>query len=83
MRACMQPRSLYTSSPTADRAASQGIGGQQGLLFLAACLAAVAVATLGVGRETTQQQSLSQATIPGPPLLPGSANLRCDMAHRP
>ena len=48
----VQPRSLYTSSPTADRAARQGLGGQQGLLVLVACLAAVAFATLGVGRDT-------------------------------
>lgn len=50
----MQPRTLYTSSPTSDQAAKQGLGGQQGLLLLVACIAAVAVATLGVGRESNQ-----------------------------
>jgi hypothetical protein len=55
--ALVQPRTLYTQSPTADRAARQGLGGQQGLLVLAACLAAVAVALLGVGRDAPQTLS--------------------------
>lgn len=44
----VEPRQLYTSSPTSSRAASQGLGGLQGLLLLAAVCGVVAVATLGV-----------------------------------
>jgi hypothetical protein len=49
----VQPRKLYTSSPTADSAARQGLGGQQGLIVVAVCLAAVAAATF-LGRDGPQ-----------------------------
>ncbi|KAL4436740.1 hypothetical protein ABPG75_003879 [Micractinium tetrahymenae] len=49
----IMPKQLYTSSPTADRAARQGIGGTQGLILLAVVIGAVAVATLGVAGTTS------------------------------
>lgn len=42
----IEPRQLYTSSPTADRAARQGLGGTQGLAVLAGALGIVALVTL-------------------------------------
>ena len=42
----IEPRQLYTSSPTADRAARQGLGGSQGLAVLAGALGIVALVTL-------------------------------------
>lgn len=48
----IMPKQLYTSSPTADRAARQGIGGTQGLIVLAVLIGAVGVATLGVAGNT-------------------------------
>ena len=59
-----QPRQLYTSSPTSDQAARQGIGGQLGVLILVGCIAAVGAASL-FGREGPQTlaQVLSQLAI--------------------
>jgi hypothetical protein len=44
----VEPRQLYTSSPRADRAARQGLGGFQGLLVLGGVCGVIAVATLGL-----------------------------------
>ncbi|EIE24979.1 hypothetical protein COCSUDRAFT_52726 [Coccomyxa subellipsoidea C-169] len=49
----VEPRSLYTSSPTADRAARQGLGGQQGLIVVAVCIAVIAAVTF-LGKEGPQ-----------------------------
>ncbi|KAK9909251.1 hypothetical protein WJX75_009506 [Coccomyxa subellipsoidea] len=46
----VEPRSLYTSSPTSERAARQGLGGQQGLIVVAMCIAVVAAVTF-LGKE--------------------------------
>lgn len=56
-----QPRSLYTSSPTSDKAARQGLGGQQGLIVIAVCIAVVAAVTF-LGKEGPQ--TLSQVCDP-------------------
>ncbi|KAL4423261.1 hypothetical protein ABPG77_004530 [Micractinium sp. CCAP 211/92] len=60
----IMPKQLYTSSPTADRAARQGIGGTQGLILLAVLMGAVGVATLGVAGTTgdTLQSVAGQST---------------------
>ncbi|PSC70283.1 Kinesin-related 11 [Micractinium conductrix] len=53
----VMPKQLYTSSPTSDRAARQGLGGTQGLLLLAGVIGVVGLATLGVasnGGDTLQ-----------------------------
>lgn len=45
----VEPKTLYTSSPRADAAAREGLGGSQGLAIAGAVLALVALATLAVG----------------------------------
>ncbi|KAI7837822.1 hypothetical protein COHA_008310 [Chlorella ohadii] len=47
----VEPKQLYTSSPTSDRAARQGLGGVQGLAVLAAAGAIVAAVTLGIAKN--------------------------------
>ncbi|EFN55751.1 expressed protein [Chlorella variabilis] len=62
----VEPRQLYTSSPTSSRAASQGLGGLQGLLLLAAVCGVVAVATLGVAsnpEDTLQEVAASGGAL--------------------
>ncbi|BDA41224.1 hypothetical protein COCOBI_02-0040 [Coccomyxa sp. Obi] len=55
----VEPRTLYTSSPTSDKAARQGLGGQQGLIVIAVCIAVVAAVTF-LGKEGPQ--TLSQVS---------------------
>jgi hypothetical protein len=55
----VEPKTLYTSSPTADRAASSGLGALILPIGLGA-LAILALATLGVAK-TDPAASLSQA----------------------
>ena len=62
----LQPRQLYTSSPTSDLAAKQGLGGQLGLLILVGCIAAVGAASL-FSREAGPQ---TLAEVGHVPLLP-------------
>jgi len=50
----LQPRQLYTSSPTSDLAARQGLGGQLGLLIVVGIIAAVGAASL-FGRDAGPQ----------------------------
>ncbi|CAK0783607.1 hypothetical protein CVIRNUC_006806 [Coccomyxa viridis] len=71
----VEPRQLYTSSPTSDQAARQGIGGQLGVLILVGCIAAVGAASLfsrdgpqtlsqvAAGAESRQSLSLLAASI--------------------
>ena len=57
----VEPKTLYTSSPTSDRAARQGLGGAQGLAVLAAALGLVAVITLGVASRQDPLQAAGAA----------------------
>ena len=45
----VEPRTLYTSSPRADREARKGLGGAQGLGIAVGLIGVVAAATIGVG----------------------------------
>jgi hypothetical protein len=45
----VEPRTLYTSSPRADKEARKGLGGAQGLGLILGIAGVVAVATVGVG----------------------------------
>jgi hypothetical protein len=61
----VEPKQLYTSSPTSDRAARQGLGGIQGLAVLAAAGAIVAAVTLGIAKnpaDTLQGLAASSST---------------------
>ena len=66
----LQPRQLYTSSPTSDLAAKQGLGGQLGLLILVGCIAAVGAASL-FSREAGPQTLAEVRRIPPEQNLPG------------
>ncbi|CAL5220067.1 g2018 [Coccomyxa viridis] len=57
----VEPRQLYTSSPTSDSAARQGLGGQLGLLILVGCIAAVGAASL-FSREAGPQ-TLAEVSV--------------------
>lgn len=59
----VEPRTIYTSSPTSERAASTGLGGAQGLLVVAVLIGFVAISTLGVA-NSPQSQSLSNLGQP-------------------
>ena len=65
----VEPRQLYTSSPTSDRAARQGLGGIQGLGVLAAALGVVALATLALANNSGE--SSLQAMAAGGEALDG------------
>ncbi len=59
----MFDQQLYSSSPRADRAASQGLGGAQGLAVASGCIAIVLAVTLFLGKsggpETVAQVAAS------------------------
>lgn len=44
----VEPKTLYTSSPRSDKAASQGLGGSKGLVLILAMAAFVALSTIGL-----------------------------------
>ena len=47
----VEPKTLYTSSPRADREARKGLGGAQGLGVVLGVAVAVAVATIGTKND--------------------------------
>lgn len=55
----VEPKTLYTNSPTAEREAKQGLGGSQGLAVVGVILAVVALVTVGVSKENAS--TLTQA----------------------
>jgi len=71
----VEPKTLYTSSPTSDRAASTGLGGAQGLIVVAVLIGLVAISTLGVAKSP-QSQSLSNLGQPTDSLSAIATRLR-------
>jgi hypothetical protein len=60
----VEPRQLYTSSPRADRAARQGLGGFQGLLVLGGVCGVIAVATLGLASSPADTLQVRLPLLP-------------------
>lgn len=54
----VEPKKLYVSSPTADRAARTGLGGTQGLLVASGLIGGVLLVTLGIARSPDELSAL-------------------------